>query len=240
MAVIIGLALLAAQDEPRGIDRAEFRLAPDVIALDGQEITLSLRVSSGGVPVNRVKLAIESGSWHHVFPDLPLKMLDPVIRVGRDFPVLWDITRADFVERRFRTNIDVTIDGNGFPKVFSGAELLTVHVRLASTEINRFYPVEVWLPTNSFGLFTPDGTRLGTINLNDFATIRTPRQGDVNASGEIDVADVILITRHIVGRIVLSGHQQKLADVDRNSSVAVGDVVLLLRHLVGLSTIPPD
>ncbi len=58
--------------------------------------------------------------------------------------------------------------------------------------------------------------------------------GDVNGDGNIDVADAILILRHIVGLVTLSGDGLEAADVNQDDQVDVADAILILRYVVGL------
>ncbi len=58
--------------------------------------------------------------------------------------------------------------------------------------------------------------------------------GDVNGDGHIDVADAILILRHIVGLSTLTGIGLVAADVNIDGQVDVADAILILRYIVGL------
>ena len=65
--------------------------------------------------------------------------------------------------------------------------------------------------------------------------------GDVNGDGSIDVADAILILRHIVGLVELNHTQLTAANVGGQTDgqgaplVDVSDAILILRYIVGLN-----
>lgn len=63
--------------------------------------------------------------------------------------------------------------------------------------------------------------------------------GDVNSSGEVDVADAILVLRHIVGLDTLEGDCYYAADVNDSRTVDVADAILILRWIVGLTDFFP-
>ena len=66
---------------------------------------------------------------------------------------------------------------------------------------------------------------------------RTYNKGDVNNDGTINVRDIILIKRHIVGMETLTGDAFKAADVNEDGVVNVRDLVILKRYMVGLEDI---
>ena len=63
-------------------------------------------------------------------------------------------------------------------------------------------------------------------------------RGDVNGDGKIDVSDVILILRHIVGIIDIAEEYGaaalERAKVSGDDDLSVADAILLLRYIVGL------
>lgn len=63
---------------------------------------------------------------------------------------------------------------------------------------------------------------------------RTYSKGDVNNDGTINVRDIILIKRHIVGMEILEGDEFKAADVNEDGVVNIRDLVVLKRYMVGL------
>jgi uncharacterized repeat protein (TIGR02543 family) len=63
--------------------------------------------------------------------------------------------------------------------------------------------------------------------------------GDVNGDGVIDVRDVVLVQRHILGKITLTAEQFKAADINGDGLVDARDVTLIMQHTIGkISTFP--
>lgn len=60
------------------------------------------------------------------------------------------------------------------------------------------------------------------------------KKGDVNNDGVINIRDLILIKRHIVGLETLEGNELKAADVNGDGVVNARDLVVLKRFMVGL------
>jgi methionine-rich copper-binding protein CopC len=58
--------------------------------------------------------------------------------------------------------------------------------------------------------------------------------GDINEDGEIDVRDVVLIQRHVLGKITLTAQQKVLANVKGFGEIDARDVVLIMQRSLGL------
>ena len=56
-----------------------------------------------------------------------------------------------------------------------------------------------------------------------------PETGDLNADGEINVADTVLLQRFLIGRNILSPEQLSGADLDGNGQINVFDLILQKR-----------
>ena len=63
--------------------------------------------------------------------------------------------------------------------------------------------------------------------------------GDVDSSGEVDMADAILVLKHIVGQELLESSQLAAADVNNVDNVDVADALLFLEKIVGLIDLFP-
>lgn len=75
--------------------------------------------------------------------------------------------------------------------------------------------------------------------LNSVATA-SYKKGDVNMDSEIDVKDVILVLRHIVGMITFTKDQCSLADMDSNSEVNVSDALYIQKLIVNTQETPTE
>lgn len=63
--------------------------------------------------------------------------------------------------------------------------------------------------------------------------------GDVDDNETVNVADAILVLRHIVGLQTIEGYKWYAADVNADGKVDVGDAILILRYIVGLEDLFP-
>ena len=75
-------------------------------------------------------------------------------------------------------------------------------------------------------VYTDMNYQLHTVNPKE-----VPGKGDVNADGKIDIADVILICRYIMGDAVLSGTEFAAADINNDGKVKAADGVLLCQMI---------
>lgn len=60
--------------------------------------------------------------------------------------------------------------------------------------------------------------------------------GDVDESGEIDIIDIILLNKSLLGKEVLTEQQQKLADVDNSGKCDSLDSLMIMKYIVRLIT----
>lgn len=58
--------------------------------------------------------------------------------------------------------------------------------------------------------------------------------GDVNEDGAVDILDIILVNRALLGKEVLSESQIKAGDVDKSGKVAPEDSLTIMKYIVGL------
>jgi len=58
--------------------------------------------------------------------------------------------------------------------------------------------------------------------------------GDVNGDGIIDVRDVVLVQRHVLGKITLTAEQLKAADINGDGLVDARDVALIMQYALGI------
>lgn len=58
--------------------------------------------------------------------------------------------------------------------------------------------------------------------------------GDCNADGEVDILDVIMLNRFLLGSVKLDAMQQKAADVDRSGKAEADDSLNILKFVVKL------
>lgn len=60
------------------------------------------------------------------------------------------------------------------------------------------------------------------------------KAGDVNLDNNIDVLDVILLNRAILGKEKLSALQDAVADVNKDGTVNASDSLVIMKMIVGL------
>ena len=59
-------------------------------------------------------------------------------------------------------------------------------------------------------------------------------KGDVNASGKVDVTDIVKVAAHVKNIRALSGDELKRADVNGDGKVNVTDISLIAAHVKGI------
>ncbi|MDE6023895.1 MAG: cadherin-like beta sandwich domain-containing protein [Lachnospiraceae bacterium] len=64
--------------------------------------------------------------------------------------------------------------------------------------------------------------------------------GDANGDGDIGIADLVYLKKHILDKSKLKGSFFAAADIDRNGQITVADLVYLKKHVLGLEAIKQD
>lgn len=62
--------------------------------------------------------------------------------------------------------------------------------------------------------------------------------GDIDGDKVIDAKDLLLVKKHVINLIVLSGDEFNAADVNKDGKIDAIDVLKIQRHIVGLENIP--
>ncbi len=63
---------------------------------------------------------------------------------------------------------------------------------------------------------------------------KTVLRGDIDNNGEVTVSDAIMVQKHIVNIITLSGDSLIAADVDNSDDISVADAILIQKLVVGI------
>ncbi|RKZ60635.1 MAG: hypothetical protein DRQ44_12520 [Gammaproteobacteria bacterium] len=99
---------------------------------------------------------------------------------------------------------------------------------------------DIW-EQNFFGttavLATGDSDGDGLSNLDEFLQQLNPLDGDINSDAVLDTADILLLTRHLLGVSLLTSEQASVADLAPSGSsdgqLNTGDLVVLYVRVMG-------
>ena len=74
-------------------------------------------------------------------------------------------------------------------------------------------------------------------NITLYAKFEEARVGDINNDKEIDITDLVILGRYLVGLEEIDDNLLGLADINKDSEIDITDLVILGRYLVGLEEI---
>lgn len=74
-----------------------------------------------------------------------------------------------------------------------------------------------------------------TVKIQDNSGTELPI-GDLDNSQQIDIMDVILLNKAVLGKEIFSDAQAKASDLNRNGTLDAGDSLILMKYIVGLIT----
>lgn len=61
--------------------------------------------------------------------------------------------------------------------------------------------------------------------------------GDVNADGNIDIEDAVMVINHVNGQKALTDDESKRANIDKNDKIDIEDAVAIISHVNGIKAI---
>ncbi len=142
------------------------------------------------------------------------------ITAAKGFSVVSDVEAGSFVM--------VTPAG----AAVSGSVTIGYAIFKAKADLNDDVSTVVSFPSENISAFDHNGNLIETITLHSVDVLIEgipPMIGDVNLSGEVDVADAIFLMQYLAGSRELSARQLKAADVNRDGKVNVGDVTIIMQ-----------
>ena len=71
----------------------------------------------------------------------------------------------------------------------------------------------------------------------DFDQVRITQSDAFDASSAIDISDVLLTVKHIIGIAPITGIAKQAADINNDSDVDISDVLTMVKHIIGVSSI---
>ena len=81
-----------------------------------------------------------------------------------------------------------------------------------------------------------NSTNVSTDFVKGTVSIRNGVRGDVTGDGDVTIADVVKVNRHVAGKITMTAAEQQAADVTDDGDVTIADVVKLNRYVAGKIT----
>ncbi len=68
----------------------------------------------------------------------------------------------------------------------------------------------------------------------EFIALDNVMLGDVDNNGSVTIADAIMVQKHIVSILTLTGDQITVADVDKNGEISIADAIMIQKDIVGI------
>ncbi len=106
-------------------------------------------------------------------------------------------------------------------------------------QVNQFATIETLTPTNepktSGNITTGDKIAIVSNNENHQFTILI--YGNVKGEDQVTIKDLLMVQRHLLKVVNLTGVYEKAADVDRDGQITIKDLLMIQRHLLGIDAI---
>ncbi len=168
----------------------------------------------------------------HYGKDDPVMVLNPhLVKVSdREFVLLWSEIR-DEVSKTYYVRIDGM--GNAISEVYSTFyQLSDCKPVVRANEL-------IWYTTGdkyySIYYTYERGTTEPVFYALDYTKqAESYQKGDVNRDGSVSNSDLILVARHVVNLITLTGEQFTLGDMNNDGAITNTDIITVARKIVGL------
>lgn len=112
-------------------------------------------------------------------------------------------------------------------------------ITTSSTQGITGLDVELWADSASSAAATYGATN-GEITVptsQTFAQVKLSVAAAYNMADSIDISDILLAVKDIIGVSSLTGNAQHAADVNNDSSVDISDVLSMVKHVIGIAPI---
>ena len=112
-------------------------------------------------------------------------------------------------------------------------------ITTSSTQGITGLDVELWADSASSAAATYGATN-GEITVptsQTFAQVKLSVAAAYNMADSIDISDILLAVKDIIGVSSLTGNAQHAADVNNDSSVDISDVLLMVKHVINIAPI---
>lgn len=101
---------------------------------------------------------------------------------------------------------------------------------------DRQTAIELTMHEGKPNVTNENSTNVSTDFVKGTVTIRSGVRGDVTGDGDVTIADVVKVNRHVAGKINLTDAEQQAADVTGDGDVTIADVVKINRFVSGKLT----
>lgn len=130
----------------------------------------------------------------------------------------------------YRDNAPLLVIASGGVVVFKFNERADETLSIRSNSVN-YYRIKLTLLHSEFAKEHPIREVLTLYPLES----SVPRLGDTNANDEIEILDVILVNKALLGGVTLTDEQEHAADVDQNGVIDTTDALMLLKEVVKIT-----
>jgi hypothetical protein len=112
-------------------------------------------------------------------------------------------------------------------------------ITTSSTQGITGLDLELWADgaSSAAATYTATNGEITVPTSQTFAQVKLSVAAAYNMADAIDISDVLLAVKDIIGVSSLTGNSQHAADVNNDSSVDISDVLLMVKHVINIAPI---
>ena len=158
--------------------------------------------------------------------------------LGNDTSVVavMDASGRDF---SYQTEASNLIDNPGFTLMMDALINHDAQIITSATQGITGLEIELWADgaSRAAAMYTATNGEITVLDSLSFSTVKLSETSAYNMTDAIDISDVLLAVKDIIGVSSLTGNAQHAADVNNDSSVDISDVLLMVKHVINIAPI---
>ena len=157
--------------------------------------------------------------------------------LGNDTSVV-AVMDASGQDLSYQTEASNLIENPGFTLMMDALINYDAQIITSSTQGITGLDVQAWTDaSNAHTAYAASNGEITVPSNQSFTQVKLSEAAAYDMADAIDISDVLLAVKDIIGVATLEGNAKQAADVNNDESVDISDVLLMVKHIIGISQI---
>jgi len=158
--------------------------------------------------------------------------------LGNDTSVVavMDASGRDF---SYQTEASNLIDNPGFTLMMDALINYDAQIITSATQGITGLDLELWADgaSSAAATYTATNGEITVLDSQSFLNVKLSETSAYNMTDAIDISDILLTVKDIIGVSSLTGNARHAADVNNDAEVDISDVLLMVKHVINIASI---
>jgi len=158
--------------------------------------------------------------------------------LGNDTSVVavMDASGRDF---SYQTEASNLIDNPGFTLMMDALINYDAQIITSATQGITGLDLELWADgaSSAAATYTATNGEITVLDSQSFLNVKLSETSAYNMTDAIDISDILLTVKDIIGVSSLTGNARHAADVNNDAEVDISDVLLMVKHVINIASV---